>query len=35
MSKSVERLEDPEFVALVCATGLACAEAGLGYRHGW
>ena len=30
--KSVERLEDPEFVAQVRATGLACAEAGMGYR---
>jgi len=27
--KSVERLEDPEFVAQVRATGLACAEAGI------
>ena len=30
--KSEERLEDPEFNAQVRATGLACAEAGLGYR---
>lgn len=30
--KSVERLEDPEFQAQVRATGLACAEAGMGYR---
>jgi hypothetical protein len=30
--KSVERLGDPEFLAQVEATGLACAEAGLGYR---
>ncbi len=30
--KSVERLEDPEFLAQVEATVLACAEAGLGYR---
>jgi hypothetical protein len=30
--KSVERLEDPEFVAQVRTTGLACAEAGMGYR---
>jgi hypothetical protein len=30
--KSVERLEDSEFVAQVEATGLACSEAGLGYR---
>jgi hypothetical protein len=30
--KSVERLEDPEFVAQVRAMELACAEAGLGYR---
>jgi hypothetical protein len=30
--KSVERLEDPEFRAQVRATGLACAEAGWGYR---
>ena len=30
--KSVERLEDPEFEAQVRATGLACAEAGMGYR---
>lgn len=30
--KSVEHLEDPEFVAQVEATGLACAEAGFGYR---
>ena len=30
--KSVERLEDPEFVAQVRATGLACEEAGMGYR---
>jgi hypothetical protein len=30
--KSVERLEDPEFRAQVRATGLACAEAGMGYR---
>jgi hypothetical protein len=28
--KSEERLEDPEFLAQVEATGLACAEAGLG-----
>ena len=30
--KSAERLEDPEFLAQVAATGLACAEAGFGYR---
>ena len=30
--KSVERLEDPVFLAQVGATGLACAEAGFGYR---
>jgi hypothetical protein len=30
--KSVERLEDPGFLAQVEATGLACAEAGFGYR---
>ena len=30
--KSVERLEDPEFRAQVRATGLACEEAGMGYR---
>ena len=30
--KSEERLEDPEFLAQVEATGLACAEAGFGYR---
>ena len=30
--KSEERLEDPEFRAQVGATGLACAEAGFGYR---
>jgi hypothetical protein len=30
--KSVERFEDPEFQAQVCATGFACAEAGMGYR---
>jgi hypothetical protein len=30
--KSEERLEDPEFVAQVEATGLACAEASFGYR---
>ena len=30
--KSEQRLEDPEFQAQVEATGLACAEAGLGYR---
>lgn len=30
--KSEERLEDPEFLAQVRATGLACAEAGFGYR---
>lgn len=30
--KSEERLDDPEFQAQVRATGLACAEAGLGYR---
>jgi hypothetical protein len=30
--KSEERLEDPEFLAQVEATGLACAEAGMGYR---
>ena len=30
--KSEERLEDPGFLAQVEATGLACAEAGLGYR---
>jgi hypothetical protein len=28
----VERIEDPVFQAQVAATGLACAEAGLGYR---
>jgi hypothetical protein len=28
----VERLEDPEFLAQVEATGLACAEASFGYR---
>ena len=30
--KSEERLDDPEFQAQVRATGLACAEAGFGYR---
>jgi hypothetical protein len=30
--KSVEHLESAEFVAQVEATGLACAEAGFGYR---
>jgi hypothetical protein len=30
--KSEERLEDPEFQAQVEATGLACAQAGFGYR---
>ena len=30
--KSEERLEDPVFLAQVEATGLACAEAGFGYR---
>jgi hypothetical protein len=30
--KSEERLEDPRFLAQVEATGLACAEAGVGYR---
>ena len=30
--KSGERLEDPGFLAQVEATGLACAEAGFGYR---
>ena len=30
--KCEERLEDPEFRAQVEATGLACAEAGFGYR---
>ena len=30
--KSEERLEDPGFRAQVEATGLACAEAGFGYR---
>jgi len=30
--KSVERLEDPLFLAQVEATGQACAEAGMGYR---
>jgi hypothetical protein len=30
--KSEERLDDPEFKVQVRATGLACAEAGLGYR---
>jgi hypothetical protein len=30
--KSEERLEDREFVAQVKATGLACSEAGFGYR---
>ena len=30
--KSEERLEDPEFLAQVEATGRACAEAGFGYR---
>ena len=30
--KSEERLEDPVFRAQVEATGLACAEAGIGYR---
>jgi hypothetical protein len=30
--KSTERTEAPEFVAQVRATGMACAEAGLGYR---
>ena len=30
--KSEERLDDPDFQAQVEATGLACAEAGVGYR---
>lgn len=30
--KSEERLDDPDFQAQVQATGIACAEAGLGYR---
>ena len=30
--KSQERVEDPPFQAQVVATGLACAEAGIGYR---
>ena len=30
--KSLERLDDPTFQAQIEATGLACAEAGIGYR---